>query len=271
MGFSLAYNIIGELALWHHRHLDGPPGGAFTLPPPPPAPFPAPPDALLQRLMDYDVRRWMEIRPTPDTETLLEQNNLLFRTGNRGALIVSKAGFAPPPGEHRLTLVLRPVDTRFLSYTDFDTTIAGNGLPSLQGKVFLFSTFGLPAGSAPIGGKPGHPQVHTDNLVDLKTRVVRLPQTVPGQASQVRVFAQNSTDVQPKKTFDLPAVTDQTHYELDCRSLPEGYYRFEGANIATTRHYLGLESIPSPLAVVELMLSGITFPTRYDLRFAKTT
>lgn len=278
MGFSIGYDIIAELALWHHRHLDGPPGGLFTLPPFPPAPFPAPPPALFGRLREYDVRRWMEVRPTPDSEKLLAQKNLQFRPSSKGGIVVAKQGFSNGPGEDRITLVLKLIEPAFLTYTDFDLTIADNpatttinedSLPSMQGQVFFLSNFSLPAGSGLLGSAPGLPHLRTAQLVPLRTRVVRLQQTVPGTASQVRVFAQNSAVVTPVKTFDMPAVTDQTQYELDCRSLPEGYYRFEGANVATTRYYLGLENMASPFAIVELLLNKITNPTRYDIRLAK--
>ncbi len=278
MGFSIGYNIVAELALWHHRHLDGPPGGVFTLPPFPPAPFPAPAPALLDRLREYDVRRWLEVRPTPDTEQLLAQKNLQFRPSSRGGIIIAKQGFANGPSEERITLVLKLIEPAFLTYTDLDLTVADNPatptinedwLPSMQGQVFFLSNFTLPAGSALLGSAPGFPHLRTAHLVPLRTRVVRLQQTVPGMASQVRVFAQSSAVVTPAKVFDLPAVTGQTQYELDCRSLPEGYYRFEGANIATTRLYLGLENTGGVFAIVELLLNKISNPTRYDIRFAK--
>lgn len=278
MGFSIGYNIVAELALWHHRHLDGPPGGVFAPPPFPPAPFPAPAPALFERLRAYDVRRWMDVRPTPDTEVLLAQKNLQFRPAGRGGILVAKQGFANGPGEERITLVLKLLEPAFLSYTDFDLTVADNPatttvnedlLPSMQGQVFFLSNFNLPAGSALLGSAPGLPHLRTAHLVPLRTRVVRIQQTVPGTASQVRVFAQNSAVATPVKVFDLPAVTGQPDYELDCRSLPEGYYRFEGANVATTRLYLGLENIGGVFAIVELFLNKITNPTRYDIRFAK--
>jgi hypothetical protein len=90
----------------------------------------------------------------------------------------------------------------------------------MQGQVFFLSNFSLPAGSALLGSAPGFQHLRTAHLVPLRTRVVRLQQTVAGTASQVRVFAQNSTVVTPVMVVDFPAVTGQPQYELDCRALP---------------------------------------------------
>ncbi len=47
-------------------------------------------------------------------------------------------------------------------------------------------------------------------------------------------------------------------FELDCRSLPEGLYRFESPGIATTRRFLGLESMGGLFGVAEIFLNALS-------------
>lgn len=253
MAFHITYQPLCEVALWHHHWLDSG-GNIFTLPP-----QPAMNAAVRNRLLEYDVRQWITIRPTDETQALLKQRGLLFKATATGAIIVSRTGYTAPSDDFRISLEVHLQAPQWLNYTDL-------GVVSIQGQLFYLSNAGAAATARLLLTAGDGGVVRSTHYIPRQGRWVRLPKIDPALPCQVQVFDELSTAVTPVWIFDIPASAAEC--ELDCRSLAAGKYRFAGTNIAPGTWYLGLEDKPALLGIIDLKIKDWEGSV-FDIRLAK--
>ncbi len=105
--FSFAYSRLFEVRLLHHYWLDD---GATAF------------DDIASdatkaaRLADYDVRQFLEVVPTADTQTVLAGYGCLFKSQALGFLVAAPSA-AEFPLDQRFDFIIRVIDQRFLDYT----------------------------------------------------------------------------------------------------------------------------------------------------------
>ncbi len=255
MGFAITYKTVLEVNLWQHFLLDTA-SDNFSLPP-----SPATPAGVVQRMLQYDLRNILSLQPTAFSADQLRQRGLIFKPTTTGFFVVSKDGYTESEDQYRLSIAASLVDPAWLDYTDI-------GVTSLEGQVFHLTNFGLTPATRTLLTANGNESLRAEHFVPWQGRVVRLPQQVPGTATTIEVFDALSASVTPVLTVTLPAITGQTEYELDCRALREGLYRFSGANITTTTLYLGLENHPDLIGVIDLFVKDWE-ESVFDVRLAK--
>lgn len=261
MGFAITYKAVIELNLWHHFWLDTD-ADDFALPP-----GPATPDGVVRRILDYDLRELLRIRPTEESQQYLASRGLTFKQTTTGCFVVSKNSYTEPNTSFRISLVVDLVDPTWLDYANI-------GLTSLNRRIFHLSNFGETAVARFLLTSGGNDSLQSTHFVPRKGRVVRLQQLNPGTATTIEVFDALSSSATPVLSFSFPAIANQTEYELDCRSLSEGLYNFVSSNnnidttIDPSPQYLGLENQPAAIGVVDLFISGWE-ETIYDIRLAK--
>jgi len=94
-----------------------------------------------------------------------------------------------------------------------------------------------------------------------------LPQLIPGTNSIVEIFDATEPIVTPILSLEARSAPEQAEYELDCRNLPAGLYRFQSPNIAASTLYIGQENSSSDvLVVIDVFLAGLSSAT-FDIRF----
>ncbi len=251
MGFVIQYQRVIRLNFWQYHWLLR---GAETLVLPPSGSA----AAVQDRIIRYDLRNILNIQLTPTSQEELSKRGLIFKASSTGALVASKAGYAEADPAFRLSFAVSLVDPSWQSYTL-------TGVNNIQENIFHLTNFGRVPAARTLLTDGGNDALRAVHHLARRGRVVRLPQQVFGTATTINVFDELSSAVTPVLTFTLPAVPDQEEYELDCRSLREGVYRFEGGNINTETFYLGLENQPALVGVVDLFTSG--WPdAEYDIR-----
>lgn len=266
MGFVIQYKTIFKVSVWHHHFLDSPldpgDGGGDFVPPPI-----GNPSDVVERLLDYDLNRIIDLRLSPDSEKTVRNKGLIFKKTGSGCLLSSKNGFTETDPASKLTLLLSTRDAQFMSYSDF-------GFSKFENKVLYMSNFDLAAPALKISDDSVtnllHATVDDDGRVERSSRVVRLPKlnAADGDAT-VQVFDLHTNPVQLVLTLTAKSEPGQTSYELDCRSLREGLYRFDSPAVASgTLRYLGLENESRLLAVVELYLKNLN-DAHYQLEINK--
>ena len=258
MGFTITYKTVFDLVVWHHHLLDSPTSGVFT----PPPSGTTPPD-IVQRLLDYDIRQFMGLRLSKESIELVRQKGLVFKPTRKGCLLASRTGYTETNGSLKLTLLLSVTDPQFLYYTNL-----GPGVDSLRGKVFYLTNKGMLTVDT-LSDTVGNTYLGNIHRKSHSSRIVRLPQLAPGTPSSVEVYDVNGSSITPVLTLEAPSGPGQTEYELDCRPLPEGLYRFESANLATEERYLGLEDEGGVFCVVQIYLENLSNGV-YDIRIAKS-
>ena len=255
MAFNIPYRIVVELGIWHHHWLDT---GAqiFDLPPTPPMD-----SALRQRLLAYDLRRFIRLIPTSGSRRLLQQRGLHFKTTSQGCYIYARSNYAETLDDFRLGFEVRQSDYRLLDYSDI-------GVNTIQRQLFHLTNFGLVPVPRLLLTSGGNGAVNAGNFMAYSGSIVRIPKDDPSVATNIQIFDKLSGLLSPVLEFNLPANPDLPACELDCRSLMPGKYSFEGTNIPTTILYLGLESPPGLLGVIDIIIKGWEGGI-FDARIAK--
>lgn len=257
MAFSIAYNKVFDVSVWHDHFLA--PGPADTFTPPPVA-------ADLERLRPYETARFLTFQPSSEGLNVLSNKGLVFKENRYGCLVVKKTSFLETDMSVKMTLLAKLSDPNFLNYT----ALGFDNLNRRKGKIVYLHNKGLVpdgAGRTNLSRSGDNFLTIANNLYDWQTRIVRLPQLVPGTNTTVQVF--DATNVAPTLVMTIAANSGpgQTEYELDCRSLPAGLYRFEAPNLATKTLYLGQEAESSAmLAVIDIFLVGVN-NMMFDIRF----
>lgn len=262
MGFTVAYKKLFELALWHHYFLDSPDDGVFVLPPTG--------DDQLRRLLAYDLRRVVSIRLSADSEKTLNRLGLIFKQTHAGCLVASRKTFVETDPSTKLTMLMNIEDPSFLARSRV-------GFTRWENKVFYLCNFNqTPPEFAFLGGfHNSRPQLDLIERIPWSTRIVRLLQLTPGTDTTIEVMDVNSAVATPVLTFNLHSEPNQTSYELDCRTLREGLYRFTGSNIPSdSYYYLGLEDQQGVFGIVEFFLKDLSTAsegtnTQYELIIEK--
>jgi hypothetical protein len=259
MAFSITYNKVFDLSIWHDYFLA--PGPADTFTPPPVA-------SDLERLRPYESARFLSLNISVDTQETLENKGLIYKNDRYGCLVAKKAAFFETDVSAKVTLLAKLRDPDFLNYT----AMGFNASNPRKGKIVYLHNRGL----VPSGGRinlsrsGGHFLTVTNSLFDWQTRIVRLPQVVPGTNTTIQVFDATSFVATPVMTLAVTSGPGQTEYEVDCRSLPAGLYRFQAPNLTTQILYLGQENESSDtFAVIDIFLAG-TNNARFDIRFNHT-
>lgn len=258
MGFSIQYQKVFDLLVWHDHFLA--PGPADTFTPPPVA-------ADYQNLLPYTSARFLEFEPSRETELYRNNGGLLFKNNRYGCFLTKKTSFSETDPMAKITLLGRLRDPFFLEYTQLGL----DNVHPRQGHVLYLHNKGLvPGGDGRINlSRSGGPFLTVNNhLFPWQTRIVRLPQLVAGTDTTVSIFDATSVAVTPLLQIALNSEPDQTDYELDCRALPSGLYRFDAPNLAAnTVLYIGQEGSSSDvLTIVDIYTAGVQ-ETIFDIRF----
>ncbi len=278
MGFQITYDKLFEVAFWHHAQLrtssyDPALFGYDTSGYDPlTSPFMIPlstvvPDEVGRRLLNFDLRNLLDIRPNPETVDLLKRLGLVFKTTTLGFWVVySDLRDLPVDDSLRFTFDVALVAPEFIDQIEVQPDWP-------KGQVFHLSNAQQPpenryllSDNAAVGEV-----LHSDHFFERRGRVVRVPQLAPGSATTLEVFDALAAAAAPAVfTVDFPAVNGQTEYELDLRPLREGRYRINGTNINEVALYLGLENRPGVLGVLDIFPSAWE-GTIYDIRLAEAT
>ena len=274
MGFTIAYDKLMEVAIWHHRWLqtsaydpaaqtyDGAafvPGDPFVLPMN--APVPA---SATTHLLTYDLRNLLTIRPSADTAKKLLQLGFTFKTTTTGFWVV-KGDKRTLPNDPALRLTFT---VSLLDPTLVDITAVNPAWPA--GQFFhLTNAQATPAARFLLSRGTGPNEVLSpEHFYTRQGRIVRLPQLVPGTATTVEVYDDLANPADPPVlTQAFTAIVLQTEYELDVRSLAAGRYRLTSPNTSPVTLYLGLEDHPGLLGVIDIFPQGWE-GTLYDVRLA---
>ncbi|WP_367388222.1 hypothetical protein [Lewinella sp. LCG006] len=262
MGFIIKYQRVIKLHFWqYHWLLKG--ADVLVLPPS------GSTQAVQERIIAYDLRNVLKINLTSASQRELDKRGLVFKANTTGAIIVSKDGYTEVDASYRLSFAVSLIDPQWPSYTV-------TGVNDIQNQIFHLTNFGRVPAARTLLTDGGNNTLRSTHFVPKQGRVVRLPQLVAGTATTIDVFDALSNVVTPVLSFTFPAITGQTEYELDCRSLREGLYRFAGGNITPATQYLGLENEPALIGVVDLFTKdwdGAGNPAQegseYDIRLAK--
>ncbi|WP_020535951.1 hypothetical protein [Lewinella cohaerens] len=261
MGFIIKYQRVIKLHFWqYHWLLKG--ADVLVLPPT------GSTQAVQERIIAYDLRNVLKVSLTATSQKELEKRGLVFKANTTGAIIVSKDGYTEADDSFRLSFAVSLIDPEWPSYTL-------TGVTDIQHQVFHLTNFGRVPAARTLLTDGGNETLRTSHFIPKQGRVVRLPQLVAGTATTIDVFDALSTAVTPALSFTFPAIAGQEEYELDCRSLREGLYRFSGGNIDPITQYLGLENQPALIGVVDLFTKdweGAGDPAQegseYDIRLA---
>ena len=254
MGFTIEYQRVIRLYFWQYHWLlrDT---EVLLLPPINSA------AAVQDRVIDYNLRNILRVELTPTSQKELEKRGLIFKATTTGALVASKISYAESDPTYRLSFAVNLVDPNWQDYTL-------TGVDDIQSQIFHLTNFDRTPAARTLLTDGGNETLRLAHYLPRQGRIVRLTQSVPGTASTVEVYDDLSNAATPVLTFVMPAVPGQEEYELDCRSLREGKYRFEGANITNATLYLGLENQPALLGVVDLFTAGWG-NSEYDVRLAQ--
>jgi hypothetical protein len=261
MGFVIKYKNVFKLSLWHHHWTDT---DSAVFAPPPSAATPA---ALQARLLRYDLRRFLDISLSPRSENQLRSRGLIFKKSGTGCLLASKDGFLETDPKAKVCLLLRSADPKLLGYTDF-------GFSAFGRKLLYAHNFDAPLGTLRNANGLATTELHEQGgsgRVDWASGLLQLPKTNPaaGGSATIQVFDPHSNPVQQVLERSVQTQPGETHYALDCRSLQEGLYRFDGPNLApNTLRYVGLDDVGGLLGVLELYLRNLD-DTDYHLRINK--
>lgn len=257
MGFDIKYKKVFDLLVWHNHFL------ADTFTPPPVA-------ANYPNILPYISARFLEFEPSRETESYRNNGGLLFKNTLFGCFLTKKSSFAETDPMAKITLLGRLRDPLFLEYTNLKFK-DGMIIYPRQGHVLYLHNKGLvPGGDGRINlSRSGGPFLTVNNhLFPWQTRIVRLPQLVAGTDTTVSIFDATSVAVTPLLQIALHSEPNQTDYELDCRALPSGLYRFDAPNLAAnTVLYIGQEGSSSDvLTIVDIYTAGVQ-ETIFDIRF----
>lgn len=276
MGFLLNFQKLFELFVWHDYFLA--PGAADTFTYPVPRTNPANPaspknprlDRAFDKLIPYSPGRFLRWSVAPETMLLLENRGLIFKENKYGCLVVSKTPFTETDTSVRLSLLGKLTDPQFLNYTNLGFTANSS---RRQGKIFYLHNFNLQAGQngrTNLSRSGVNYTMLTGNLFDWQPRLVRLEKSNPGSTATVlQVFSGIQSGNSPVLVEPLQSPAGATHFELDCRYLPSGLYRFESPEVKAnpTILYIGLEQVGSAvLFVVDIFLSGLS-GGKFDIHF----
>ena len=251
MGFRIAYTKLLTLRCWHPNYL----GSVASRVPVAPA------DTLSvaekQDYLGYDVRRLLEIRPTPPGQAMLDRYGLLWVPTTLGGWLLGRDDFSSSDPTLSLQLGVFLQNPGFAAQTDF-----GDGA-QVKRLFYLANANHPPAATHDLtaGNLRG---IH---YVDSSAPVVRLPQLVPGTDSQVEVrdpLRFNNPVLETVPVAGGEPATDQ--YELDLRHRPAGLYRFTGANISNQNLAVGFNPFPDLIGVIELHLAAWS-GSSFDLHF----
>ncbi len=276
MGFQIIYDKLFEVAFWHHGQLrtssydpalfDYDTVGYDPLT----SPFIIPlstvvPDEVSQRLLNFDLRSLIAIKPNPHTADLLKRLGLVFKTTTLGFWVVySDLRNLPVDESLRFTFEVAVVAPEFIDQIEIQPDWPRGQIFHLSNAQQAPENRHLLSNNAAVGEV-----LHSNHFFERQGRIVRLQQLAPGLANNLEVFDALANPADPAVlTVDFPAVVGQVEYELDLRPLREGRYRINGTNINEVTLYLGLENRPGILGVIDIFPNSWE-GTIYDIRLAE--
>ncbi len=257
MAFQISYRTVLELSIWHHHFLDPVAGPIFTPPPTVVSP------EQTRLLLEYDVRNFFKIQPTQESRETIKQLGLIYQNTNRGCLIAAKDSYTESDPGVKVSFVIAVTDSEFFNYTNFDFNEIGD-------QIFYLTNFGLPppAPRTLLTDAAGNPHLRDIHRNVWRPRILRMDQMIPGTAN-VDVFDLNTSLPDQVLALEIEnALGQPPAYEIDCRSLREGFYRLESPNITNSEFFLGLENRGGILGVIEFYLENLN-NAQYDIRLAK--
>ena len=252
MGFRIGYTQLLTLRCWHPDFLGAVAGQVPVTPP-----AAGLTDQAREDYLAYDVRRLLDIRPTPVGRALLRRYGLRWVPSTQGGWLVVRDTFSVSDPAVRLQLGVYLRSPGFAAATNF-------GTGSLEGRRFHLTN----ATAAPATQL----NLTTGNLRDVhffpsRGWQVTLPQLTPGTDGQVLLRDPLLAGNPVLRTLDLaggPAGTDTYSFPID--GLPAGFYRFTGTNIDNVNLLLGFTEDPALLGVISLRLADWN-GAAYDLHF----
>jgi hypothetical protein len=273
MGFQIIYDALVTLRCWQPAFL----GGVTTVPLVI-ADANAPETDFLTRYnlsprqlndyLSYDIRQFLDIRPTERGAAILQRYGWRWLPGTQGGSLVASTALPPPVGS-RLQLAVSIRDFRFREKTDFDGPDP-NPAPAdpdqeteqIRGLVFFLTDQPVAGGgdySIPAAGVG----LDETRFLPSYSRAFSLEKDSDGNENiELRDPLQGDLLL---KTLDFSQTEpDQPSYFLEFPELPAGLYRLSGARI--TDHYclIGLAGTPGVLGIIEL---GVPAAGPIDLHF----
>lgn len=255
MGFIIQYKTLFKMSFWHHHWLDSPlppaDGGGDFVPPP----SNSTPSDVVERLLDYDLNRLLDLRLSSDSEITARSKGLIFKKTGAGCLLCSKDGYTETDPAAKVVLTLSVRDNQLMTYSDL-------GFSKFEKKILYLNNFNLAPPALKKANGVAANTLHESGgsgRVEWSPRVVRLPKLNAGTGDAViNVFDLNTSPEQLVLTVTAKSQPGAGTYELDARSLREGLYRFDSTNLANgTVRFLGLENEGGLLAVIELFLKNL--------------
>lgn len=239
MGFAITYRRLFELRCWHPAYL-----GAAAASVPDIASVPA--GQATRDLLNYDLRRFLRIRPTSTGRHFLREKGLTWKATTLGGWLLAADGFNASGTNDRLQLGVYLTDGAFAQNTDF-------GVDSRQGRMWYLSTTSGAAAS-PVSLTDGNlrgvhyfPNIGNSILLD---------RTDPTTSSTVSLRDPLVNGNPILRTYSLPA-DEQATYALDLSAVNPGLYRLTGSDITNQTFALGFQREPGLLGVVEVILDQL--------------
>ncbi|MEM9835016.1 MAG: hypothetical protein AAF828_00855 [Bacteroidota bacterium] len=259
MGFSITYQRILQLHLWHHFWLDAtqsdgtpitfePPGSDNTG------------GTSTGRETDYDIRNYVRIKPSPRTQYLLERRGLSFHLTSSGGFVAGKTSVNLNGEGKRFTFLVRALDPAFVNYASLPD------LTTIQQPVFHLTNASTPTTDRLLLTAGGNNHLRAVHFFSRQGRVVRLrisdglgpyPTTTTVEVFDLLSSTPNVPLRWPdgNSFYEVSIQEDQREIELDVRHLSEGRYRFAATALhpdQPTVLYLGLEEQAQLLGVIDL-------------------
>ncbi len=240
MGFTITYQKLLTLRCWHPEFLRS----VANLVPI----APATPLTLTERndYLAYDVRRWLEIRPTEAGLAMLRRSGLIWTPSTLGGWLLANTTYVEADPSVRLQLGVYVRDPDFAAATNF-------GVSTVAGRLFHLTNAN--AGVVPEYDLTG------GNLRDVhyagsQNFSVTLPQLAPGTDSQVQVRDPLVSGNPVLRTVSVAgSAPDPAVYSVDLSGLPAGLYRFTGLHIDNINLLVGFTGDPALLGVIDLRLA----------------
>lgn len=272
MSFQIIYESILTLRCWQTAFLGEVPAVPLTV-----ADASAAPTAFRQRFglsprqlsdyLNYDIRRYLNIRPTDRSLSALQQYGWRWLAGTQGGSLVASDAIAPPSGSS-LQLAVSVNDYRFRERTDFDGPDADPGAADpdqekeqIRGKLFYVTDqtvtgadHYLPTAATGLDERwflPSYGHVFTLEKNSDGNEAIEIQNPL---RANLLVKTLDYSEADP---------TDPA-YAIDLTSLPTGIYRISGARIDDQLALIGFAAVPGLLGIIEM---GIPSAGPIDLHF----
>lgn len=272
MSFQIIYQSILTLRCWQTAFLGEVPIVPLTV-----ADATAAPTAFRQRFglsprqlsdyLNYDIRRYLDIRPTDRSLSVLKQYGWRWLAGTQGGSLVASDAITLPSGSS-LQLAVSINDYRFREQTDFDgpdvdpaPADPDQETEQIRGKLFYVTD------QTVAGANHSFPSAATglDERWFLPSYGHLFSLEKNSNGNEVIEIQDPLRANLLVKTLDYSeADPADPAYAIDLTSLPTGIYRISGTRIDDQLALIGFSTVPGLLGIIEM---GIPSAGPIDLHF----